>query len=44
MIRSFNDDKPYWRFVQEQIAGDALWPGDPDGVIAAIDRLAATAR
>jgi hypothetical protein len=34
VIRSFNDDKPYARFVQEQVAGDALWPGDPDGVIA----------
>ena len=26
MIKSFNDDKPYDRFVQEQIAGDELWP------------------
>ena len=34
VIRSFNDDKPYSRFVQEQIAGDAMFPGDPDGVIA----------
>ncbi|WP_160168335.1 DUF1549 domain-containing protein [Novipirellula maiorica] len=33
VIRSFNDDKPYWRFVQEQVAGDALFPGDPDGII-----------
>ena len=33
VIRSFNDDKPYDRFVQEQIAGDALFPGTPDGVI-----------
>ncbi len=29
VIRSFNDDKPYDRFVQEQIAGDELWPDDP---------------
>ncbi len=34
VIRSFNDDKPWSRFVREQIAGDALYPGDPDGVIA----------
>jgi hypothetical protein len=26
VIKSFNDDKPYNRFVQEQIAGDELWP------------------
>ena len=26
VIQSFNDDKPYDRFVQEQIAGDELWP------------------
>src|SRR5207244_8456167 len=24
--KSFNDDKPYDRFVQEQIAGDEMWP------------------
>ncbi len=34
VIRSFNTDKPYSRFVAEQIAGDALFPEDPDGVIA----------
>jgi hypothetical protein len=28
VIKSFNDDKPYDRFVQEQVAGDELWPGD----------------
>lgn len=33
VIRSFNDDKPYTRFVQEQIAGDALFPGDGDGIL-----------
>ena len=33
VIRSFNSDKPYDRFVQEQIAGDALFPGQPDGVL-----------
>ena len=26
VIRAFNDDKPYARFVQEQIAGDVLFP------------------
>lgn len=33
VIRSFNEDKPYSRFVQEQVAGDVLFPGDPDGVL-----------
>lgn len=33
VIRSFNDDKRYERFVQEQIAGDVLFPGDPDGIL-----------
>ena len=34
VIRSFNQDKPYSRFVREQIAGDALWPNTTDGVVA----------
>jgi hypothetical protein len=34
LIRSFNSDKPYARFVQEQLAGDVLFPGDPDAVVA----------
>ena len=34
VIRSLNSDKPYDRFVQEQIAGDELWPDDPDAVTA----------
>jgi mono/diheme cytochrome c family protein len=33
VIRSLNDDKPYARFVQEQLAGDVLFPGSPDGII-----------
>ncbi|NND99346.1 MAG: DUF1549 domain-containing protein, partial [Pirellulaceae bacterium] len=33
VIRSFNDDKPYGQFVQEQIAGDALFPDTPDGIL-----------
>ena len=28
LIRSLNDDKPYARFVQEQIAADVLFPDD----------------
>jgi hypothetical protein len=34
VIRSFNGDKPYSRFVQEQLAGDVLFPGTPDGIEA----------
>ena len=31
VIRSFNQDKPYRRFVQEQLAGDVLFPDTRDG-------------
>ncbi len=34
VIRSFNDDKPYNKFVQEQIAGDELFPDNNDAKIA----------
>jgi hypothetical protein len=34
LIRSFNRDTPYQRFVKEQIAGDALYPGDPHALVA----------
>jgi mono/diheme cytochrome c family protein len=34
VIRAFNEDKPYARFVEEQIAGDVLYPGTRDGVQA----------
>ena len=34
VIRAFQNDKPYDRFVMEQIAGDELWPGDKDALIA----------
>lgn len=34
VIRSFNADKPYARFIKEQIAGDVLWPEDPEAVVA----------
>ncbi|MBL6763733.1 MAG: PSD1 domain-containing protein [Verrucomicrobiae bacterium] len=33
VIRSFNQDKPYDRFVREQLAGDELEPDNPDVVI-----------
>jgi hypothetical protein len=29
VVRSLNSDKPYDRFVQEQLAGDELWPDNP---------------
>ena len=28
VIKSFNDDKPFNRFVQEQVAADQIWPDD----------------
>jgi hypothetical protein len=34
VIQSFNQDKPYDRFVQEQIAGDEMWPASPEARIA----------
>jgi hypothetical protein len=34
LIRSFNDDKPYARFVAEQVAGDILYPDNPQGIVA----------
>ena len=34
VIRAFNSDKPYARFVREQVAGDALFPGTQDGIEA----------
>ncbi|HEV3167960.1 MAG TPA: DUF1549 and DUF1553 domain-containing protein, partial [Isosphaeraceae bacterium] len=30
VIRSLNADKPFDRFIQEQVAGDELWPEDRD--------------
>jgi hypothetical protein len=30
VVKSFNDDKPYDQFVQEQIAGDEIWPDNLD--------------
>jgi hypothetical protein len=34
VIAAFNSDKPYNRFVQEQIAGDELWPDSQEAKIA----------
>jgi mono/diheme cytochrome c family protein len=34
LIRSFNEDKPYARFVAEQVAGDVLFPNDPQATVA----------
>lgn len=34
VIRSLNQDKPYHRFLEEQIAGDELFPGDLDALVA----------
>jgi hypothetical protein len=34
VIRSLNADKPFDRFLQEQIAGDELWPDDGDAALA----------
>ncbi|MEP7364896.1 MAG: DUF1553 domain-containing protein [Acidobacteriota bacterium] len=34
VIRAFQQDKPYDRFLMEQIAGDELWPGDRNALIA----------
>ncbi len=34
VIRAFNEDKPYDRFLREQIAGDILAPDQPESVIA----------
>jgi len=34
VIKSFNNDKPYDRFIKEQIAGDEIWPGNDEALIA----------
>jgi Protein of unknown function (DUF1553)/Protein of unknown function (DUF1549) len=34
VIRSFNEDKPYDRFIREQIAGDLIDPDNPEMVAA----------
>jgi hypothetical protein len=44
VIRSFNEDKPYDRFVREQLAGDELAGYEPGGDVTAamVDPLTAT--
>ncbi|HUR53706.1 MAG TPA: DUF1549 domain-containing protein, partial [Gemmataceae bacterium] len=34
VVRSFNADKPYNRFVREQVAGDEIDPADPEMLVA----------
>ncbi len=34
VIASFNGDKPYDRFIREQLAGDVLFPDDPQAFVA----------
>jgi len=34
VIQSFTQDKPYDRFIREQIAGDEMFPGDHEALIA----------
>jgi hypothetical protein len=34
VVDSFNRNKPFDRFILEQIAGDEIWPGQPDAHIA----------
>jgi hypothetical protein len=34
VVQSFNEDKPYDRFILEQLAGDELFPTDPAALVA----------
>jgi len=34
VINAFNQDKPYSRFLQEQLAGDEIWPDSEEAKIA----------
>ena len=34
LIKSLNKDIPYSRFVEEQVAGDVLFPEDPNAIVA----------
>jgi hypothetical protein len=34
VVNAFNQDKPYNRFVKEQLAGDELWPGNLEAEVA----------
>ncbi len=40
LVRSFNQDKPFARFAAEQVAADALYPGEP-ALVVALGMLAA---
>ena len=34
VIHAFNSDMPYAQFVEQQLAGDALYPRDPEALVA----------
>ena len=34
VIRAFNQDMPYAKFVEQQLAGDVLYPDEADGIVA----------
>jgi len=34
VVNAFNQDKPYDRFIREQLAGDEIWPGNSEALIA----------
>lgn len=34
VIKSFNEDKPYDRFLKEQLAGDELYPNEASAIVA----------
>jgi hypothetical protein len=34
VIKAFNEDRPFDRFIREQIAGDELWPGNQETLTA----------
>ncbi|MEX2025788.1 MAG: DUF1549 domain-containing protein, partial [Pirellulaceae bacterium] len=34
LIRALNADVPYGRFIEQQIAGDVLWPEDTSAIVA----------
>jgi hypothetical protein len=34
VVTAFNDDKPYDIFLSEQLAGDELFPGNPEALVA----------
>jgi hypothetical protein len=34
VIRAFNEDRSYARMIEQQVAGDQLFPDHPDGIVA----------